>query len=728
MKKITLHIFAAVSLFLSMGMQGQTNSNAPDEEHPFLCGTPVPSAEWDKWFNEKVQERKASRAPMATYTIPVIVHVIYGSEAVGTFPNISNAQIQSQIQVLNDDFAGKGLGSSPVPTIWKNLVANSGISFCYAQTDPKGKPLATPGIERVSWKTLGIANPTSIVDAANDNTNFTNYISSQLKPKTIWDPARYLNIWITDKPSGSLLLGFATFPAGSTLSGIDGVVGGGGPNNDGLWCWGKCFGTTGTLDPNYSKGRVSNHEIGHYLGLRHIWGDGDCADDFCADTPPAKDKNFGCPTHPYNKGTCKDNTTGEMFMNMMDYTNDPCKYMFTPDQVARMQTAMANGTYRKYLGTHGKCSTAPQKPEADFIANKTYGCPGATIKFTDESIDLPTSWSWTFAGGSPATSTAQNPTVTYANTGVYQVKLVATNATGTDSITRTSFITITAPNAPVPLAEGFETTTFPPTDWTVNNIDYDSIFWQRTTAASGFGKGTASMVFDNYDQDPGGKRDEINTPKFNLTNYKNPKLTFDVAYVRADSVYTDTLAVLASKDCGATFTQVYLKGGKTLATVATDQGTPKFVPTSTQWRTETVDLATYAGQGNVMIVFQNRGHYAQPIYIDNVNISATLVTAVEAINSAYELSLAPNPTNGTVDLNFKTAETADVKIEINNVLGQTIAQEFVKNASGAIHQSFDLSSQHAGVYFVRISYGSNQITRKLIKEKFIFHSKKPGFR
>lgn len=716
MKKLTVHIFAAASLLLSTGLRAQTNSNAPEGQQPFVCGTTSPGAAWDKWFNEKVEERKASRAPMATYTIPVIIHVIYGSEAIGTYPNLSLAQLQSQIQVLNDDFAGKGTGSSPVPTIWKNLVANSGISFCYAKTDPKGNILPVEGVDRVSWKTLGVVNPTSIVDTGSDNTNFTTYINT-LKAKTIWDPARYLNIWVTDKPSNSLLLGFATFPAGSTLSGIDGVTGTGGPNNDGLWCWGKCFGTTGTLDANYTKGRVSNHEIGHYLGLRHIWGDANCGDDFCNDTPPAKDKNFGCPSYPANTGRCSGNTSGEMTMNMMDYTNDPCKYMFTPDQVTRMQTAMANGIYRKYLGTHGKCSTAPQQPEADFIANKTYGCPGTTIKFTDESIDLPTSWSWTFTGGNPATSTVQNPTVTYANPGVYEVTLVATNAVGNDTKTRTSFINIAEPTATIPLTEGFEATAFPPnTNWSVNNIDYDEIFWQRTTAAGGFGKSASSMVFDNYDLDPGGKRDEINLPKLDLTNYKAPQLTFDVAYVRTDDVYTDTIAVLVSKDCGLTFNTVYVKGGKTLATVPTDQGTPKFVPTSSQWRTETIDLAAYAGQGNVMVVFQNRGHYAQPVYIDNINITATITTAVDAINSAYELALAPNPTTGRVDLNFKTAGTTDVKIEINNLLGQTIAKEFIKNSSGTIQQSFDLSNQNAGVYFVTITYGNNRVMRKLIKE------------
>lgn len=715
MKRLALLSVAFSLQFLSGGLRAQTITSPREEEHPELCGTVSPSAEWDKWFNEKVEERKKSKLANASYTIPVIIHVIYGSEAEGTFPNISNAQVQSQIDVLNNDFAGKGAGTANVPSIWKNLIANANISFCYAKKDPKGNVLAVEGIERISYKSLGIANPASIVDASGKNDNFMYYINTQLKPKTIWDPARYLNIWVTDRPSASLLLGFATFPAGSTLDGIDGITSTGGPNNDGLWCWGKCFGTKGTLDPNYSQGRVSNHEIGHYLGLRHIWGDADCATDYCNDTPPAKQANYNCPTFPANKGRCNGNTTGEMTMNIMDYTNDPCKYMFTPDQVTRMQTAMANGVFRKFLGTHGKCSADPQAPEADFSANKTYGCPGTVIKFKDESINLPTSWNWTFSGGTPATSTDQNPSVTYASPGVYEVKLTSSNAVGTNSKTRTSFIIITAAKN-LPLTEGFENATFPPLDWSVNNIDYDSIFWKRTSVCGGFGKSSSCMVFDNYDQDPGGKRDEINTPEFNFTAIKKPVLKFDVAYVRADSIFTDSLAILVTKDCGATFTQVYLKGGKGLATVNTDQGSPKFVPTSSQWRTDSVDLSPYAGQANVMVVFQNRGHYAQPLYIDNINITGTTTTSIDALNEAYELYLAPNPTSGAVELSFTTADATDITVAVNNILGQTISNELIKGSTNNIRHSLDLSNQQAGVYVVSITYGSTKIVRKIIKE------------
>ncbi len=328
------------------------------QEKNEACGTVVPGQAWDNWFNQKVEELKAGqiagKTTFTNYTIPVIIHVIHGGEAVGTFPNLSLAQLNSQIAVLNHDYAGTGYNTNTVPSVFANLIANTGVQFCMALKDPNGNTLAEPGIERINCSSKGWTNPHSISNSTN-NTTFINYMDNTIKPASIWDPVKYLNIWVSDRPNGGLGLGYAMFPAGSGLSGITSGVGT--STNDGLWCWGQCFGTTGTLASGYDKGRVSSHEIGHYLGLRHIWGDANCASDYCSDTPPSQDANYNCPTFPHNQGTCSGNTNGEMTMNIMDYTNDPCKYMFTPNQATRMQTAMANGTNRKLLGTHGLCST-----------------------------------------------------------------------------------------------------------------------------------------------------------------------------------------------------------------------------------------------------------------------------------------------------------------------------------------------------------------------------------
>lgn len=355
MKKIIFTIGTAALLGFTSYLHAQDNSGAA-EDRPALCGFKSPSAEYDAWFNEKVEERKASRAPLVNYTIPVIIHVIHAGEAVGTFPNLGNAQLVSQIKVLNDDFAGKGLNVGQVPAVWKDLVANTGVSFCLAVKDPKGNVLAEPGIDRVLFSSVGITDPKKVANSTN-NATFLDYVDTKMKPATIWDPSKYLNIWVSDRPVGGTGLGVANAPAGTGLSGLSNVAVGT-ATTDGLWCWGQCFGTTGTLASGYDKGRVSSHEIGHYLGLRHTWADANCGNDYCNDTPPTRQANFNCPSSPTNKGTCTGNSTnGEMTMNIMDYTNDPCKYMFTKDQAARIQTAMANGTYRKALGTHGLCSS-----------------------------------------------------------------------------------------------------------------------------------------------------------------------------------------------------------------------------------------------------------------------------------------------------------------------------------------------------------------------------------
>jgi hypothetical protein len=353
-----------LALGLSLSFHAQNNQTIIPHR---TCGTDVPSAEWNEWFNQKVEEYKEQQAlgkvQQSTYVIPVIVHVIHGGQAVGTYPNISQTQINSQINVLNADFAGTGLNSGNLAATGFSVVgaANTNITFCLATKDPNGLALAEPGIERISYVAKGWSNPTSFTSPS----TFQNFINTTVKPNTIWNPAKYLNIWVTDCSNNVGLLGYATFPAGSGLSGIPG--GTGSSTSDGIWNWARAFGNTGTLLAPYNKGRTATHEIGHWLGLRHIGGDassvsGDCnASDFCNDTPPQKGganggqygQNYGGPAYPLHatgSNSCSAAApNGDMFMNFMDYTDDAFMYMFTPGQATRMQTAMQNGTYRSQL-------------------------------------------------------------------------------------------------------------------------------------------------------------------------------------------------------------------------------------------------------------------------------------------------------------------------------------------------------------------------------------------
>lgn len=266
--------------------------------------------------------------------IPVVVHVIHNGEPVGTGPNISYAQVVSQIAVLNEDFRRKAgtNGSNNQPD-----GVDCEIEFYLAETDPQGNVLAEPGVHRYnggrdSWPKGAVLNP----------------IDNLIKPVTIWTPEAYFNIW-TVNFGGFLsrdLLGYAQFPSNSTLPGLN--ADGGSAETDGIVIGYQYFGSSEKgnfpeLFAPFDLGRTTTHEVGHWLGLRHIWGDGDCfVDDYCEDTPTAAAPNFGCSANV----SC---SSADMIENYMDYTDDGCMNVFTYDQKVRMHTVLQNSPRRKEL-------------------------------------------------------------------------------------------------------------------------------------------------------------------------------------------------------------------------------------------------------------------------------------------------------------------------------------------------------------------------------------------
>ncbi|MBI2721104.1 MAG: PKD domain-containing protein [Bacteroidetes bacterium] len=292
-------------------------------------------------------------------------------------------------------------------------------------------------------------------------------------------------------------------------------------------------------------------------------------------------------------------------------------------------------TYGRGVWEADLYNSGTMAPIANFMADKTFICPAMTINFTDQSTFVPTTWNWIFQGGAPATSTVQNPSIVYNTPGTYSVSLTAANANGSSVLTKTLYITVSPTNV-LPLVEGFQGTGFPPADWQNFDAGSDNLMWNKSTTV---GKAsTASIRYDNYNLNSVNIRDEMRTPKYNFSGLSSAKLYFDVAYARYDAIYSDTLAVRVTTNCGLSYTQVYIKGGPTLAT-APDFSTAIFVPTAAQWRTDTVSLSAFAGQSNVMVSFQNHGQYGQALYIDNVNISGVSVSAVPTASFS---AFAPN--------------------------------------------------------------------------------------
>ena len=344
MKKILLFLLAGlISINLSAQTKKSVNKSPKDyirclsTEHEEKLKQKFKRAsvgQFETWMsNESLSLRnKGANRISAVRTIPVVIHIINRGEAVGTGTNISDAQVISQITSLNNDYrkkAGtKGYNTNPVG-------ADTNIEFALAVRDPNGNP--TNGIHRVSydkefWQEADIE----------DN----------LKPNTIWDPTKYLNLWVVNF-GGDLrgILGYAQFPVGSTLNGLDDL---GLASTDGVIIGYKFFGSLDynvgsfNLDPIYGYGRTATHEIGHWLGLRHIWGDNTCGEDYVADTPIHEDSNYGCFSHP-KSNTC--GTADEMFENYMDYTDDTCMNIFTQNQLDRFNTVLTNSVRRKELLT-----------------------------------------------------------------------------------------------------------------------------------------------------------------------------------------------------------------------------------------------------------------------------------------------------------------------------------------------------------------------------------------
>jgi hypothetical protein len=275
-----------------------------------------------QWLATRIEQ------PGVVRVLPIVVHVLYNN-SLSDPTNISDAQIFSQIDIVNNDYRKLNGDWTKTPAVWQGLVADCDIKFCLASKDPNGN--YTSGIIRKKT----------------DSTNFA------LKPSPKynnsggddpWPTEKYINVWIVPNLNNGTvnLLGYASFPW-QNAGGEDGVV----VRNNAL-------GNIGTAATPYNRGRTLTHELGHFLGLKHIWGDDDVATDRCSgtdeidDTPNQKLPTYGCSSFPL-ADSCNTNSPGIMFMNYMDYTNDTCMYMFTNDQKTRMDFYIATSGNRQAL-------------------------------------------------------------------------------------------------------------------------------------------------------------------------------------------------------------------------------------------------------------------------------------------------------------------------------------------------------------------------------------------
>lgn len=609
------------------------------------------NTEFENWIAPKIKEtitkRLAYKTANTIITIPVVVHVIHNGDDYGVNENITDSQIESQLTVLTEDFrrmyGTPGYNDNPVG-------ADLEIEFVLAKQTPEGCP--TNGINRLDME----EEDWSIDD-----------IEDILKPATIWDPTQYMNIW-TVNFSRSDLLGYAQFPSSSQLDGLEEDEGD--ADTDGVVCNYNTFGSedyddgTFVLQATYNKGRTMTHEVGHFFGLRHIWGDGDCTvDDYVDDTPLAGSSHSGCPV----ADTCTDDSETEpvydMVENYMDYTNDECMNIFTEGQKERTLTVLENSPRRKGLVTSNK-DEAPvdvdNDPSIELASIEAPACGTeifATIELTNYGTTTLTSliitseiegetseYNWTGSLASNQTIDVTLPGVTASGISqniTYNINISNPNGE-TDARTCNNTISKDYTISTTVLASETATSI-------ILNLKTDSYASETTWA-----------LLDSSDQivETGGE------------DYLDNTSYTETLEINADECYT---FIMYDEDGDGIIGDGYY----TLSTAD--------------------DIIYTAGTFT---------------YEDKVNISTKTLSISNKEFTNY-IKLYPNPTKDILNIAFSYLNKRPTQYSIYNILGQVIKQNEFNTTT---ELSINTTGLQGGMYFIKLSNSTNSATLRFIKK------------
>ena len=573
------------------------------------------------------------RAMPPIYTIPVVFHILHE----GGTENISDAQILDEMRILNEDYRKLNADISSVVSGFTSIAADCEIQFRLAQKDPSGN--CTNGIDRIYSSETNVGDDGSKLNQ--------------------WAPNKYLNIWVV-KTITSGAAGYAYLP-GTTASA-----------NDGIMILSTYVGSIGT--GSTTRSRALTHEVGHHLNLNHTWGGTnnpgvDCTGtDNVTDTP----KTIGWTSCNLSGSSC--GSPLDNVQNFMEYSY--CSNMFTTGQKTRMRTALTTTTgfgaipqrYNLWSSsnlTATGLSTPAVLCLADFQSNNALNvvCQGDNLTFTDLSWNgNPTSWAWTFAGGTPATSTDSVPVITYNTPGVFDVTLVVSNT------------------------------------------------WTQTTVAAASGTKSVRIVnASTYDAHV----DELISPTIDITAIPGtPSMTYKIAHAQKLSTSIDKLQVYVSTNCGQTWSLRQTISGASLSTAGVVSGS--FVPTAAQWVTKTVSLGTISTATSALLMFKFTSDAGNNIYIDDINIMGNV--GIDELASNINYTIYPNPAEDNTMVSFTLVENNSVNIKVYDIVGKEINSVFEGNLGNGEHQFPVAEKTHlaAGVYFVRLTVGGASFTKKLI--------------
>lgn len=421
----------------------------------------------------------------------------------------------------------------------------------------------------------------------------------------------------------------------------------------------------------------------------------------------------------------------ENIQNYMEYSY--CCNMWTIGQKDRMRLAVESAiadrsnlwSASNLLATGITAPTTTCAPIPEFYASRTRICKGNSITFTKNILNgAETSRVWTFEGGTPATSTATNPVVSYSAAGVYSVSLSATNAAGTNTVTKTQYIRVDNTLADVAYSgsyfEGFETPTILDYTWQSYDLDNNGHKWSYVANAGTGGTNAAGMnAYGNYAQD----LDVMMSPSYDLTAAANSVFSFKVAAASTTTVSADILdelRVYFSSNCGNSWVQRGLYSGAALMNNPATTS-PFITDASSTWTTYSIPIISIFQTSNVLVKFQYKSSFvSNNVYIDDVNISTSTVGLNEIEESNPNFLIFPNPSNDKTTINYHLNGNASVGIQIMDVLGKMIYQKpSVTQPTGDYSETLSKNELNMsnGVYFVKLLINNKIHVQKLIISK-----------
>lgn len=641
----------------------------------------------ESWVEEHGESLKNNPNRSVDYIIPVVFHIIHdgGSE------NISNEQVEDCINTMNEDYQLLNSDASNANPAFIGIQGDAKIEFRLAKKDPNGD--CTNGITRTK-------------SSATDDGGHNGRINAVQNEHGNWPGNRYLNVFVA-RSVGQGVGGYTFLPGAMGTSMANGIH----VRHDAV-------GSIGTA--GFGSSRTMTHEVGHWLDLPHTWGAGNTpgvqtncnGDDGVADTP----NTIGWQTCNVNGESCGSLDNVE---NYMEYSF--CSKMFTEGQAARMHAALNSSVdgRNNVVSSSNLSFTGVNDPDvlckADFQADKRQICVGQTIEFEDLSFHSPSGWEWSFPGGSPSSSTSQNPSVTYNEPGTYEVTLQATDGTSTDTETRTAFIEVLDYGASIPFMESFE-----------HYDDIESSPWEAVE--KGYSRnfeitdefahtGEQSVMLENFGQSSGRKYELISAPIDLSSVTDEATLTYRYAYRKRSNNNAPTLRVWFTNTCGEAWSlrnQVHSGDISDGFNNESSYWTPSSMD---DWVTVHVTAVTgnfWVDDFRVKFEFESGG--GNNFFLDDINVYpfGPSDLNVEEQNSLEGLSLYPNPatTEATLEYDVKNAE--ETQVTVIDVLGNVIQQHKIESKAGKNVVHISTIDMSAGVYMVKVNEGSADKTKRLI--------------